>query len=191
MPDPGPRRLARGRAGDSTASPPPGSRCRRARGRRSCRPGLGVPVAQLRAPSSRPAPRVVRCNYRLLQAPLGIAVDRLQRDRDQIREPTAKQEIGEAFGGRILAAPLAGRCPHRRQRQPQLVHQNGHCLARRRKAVPACPGRRSSSPARRGRGHLTASADLLQDRLAIPLDRVGVKPVQANLHGPIVRLGRS
>ena len=148
------------------------------------------PVAQLPARSPRPALRVVRCNHRLPQAPLGIAVDQLQRHRAQIREPTAKREIGEGFDGRTLATPPAERRPRRRQREPQLVRQNRQSLARRRKAVLAPiagPVLQRAEIA----GKRTASAALLQDRLAQPLDRVGVKLVKANLHGPICRLGRS
>ena len=63
-----------------------------------------------------------------------------------------------------------------------LVRQNRQSLARGRKTVLAPiagPVLKRAEIA----GKRTASAALLQDRLAQPLDRVGVKLVKANLHG--------
>ena len=140
------------------------------------------PVAQLPARSPRPALRVVRRNHRLPQLPLGIAVDRLQCHRAQIRKPAAKRKVGVGFDGRTLATPPAERRPRRRQREPELVRQNRQSLARGRKTVLAPiagPVLKRAEIA----GKRTASAALLQDRLAQPLDRVGVKLVKANLHG--------
>ena len=148
------------------------------------------PVAQLPARRSRPALRVVRHHHRFPEATVGLPVDQLQRHRAEIRKPAAKRKVGEGFDGRIPATPPAERHPRRRQRQPQPVRQNRQRLARRRKAGLA-PSAGPVLQRAEIAGKRTSGAALLQNRPAQPRDRVGVKLVQTNLHGPICRPHRS